>query len=175
MVQVINTIVLNGPLLAVFELVTTTRLWTQWHPATIGVGGVRPLQLGDQMRERAPIGTQTYEGVWTVVEHERPIHALLRGSNGRIRYVPDAVVTHHEAKSSEQATARRHIHFNTSKVRYARKYFGAGWAVVLRRYILWEFRSQRWLEQLKYWLGHKRNLRAARIAAYQQVVDSGLR
>jgi hypothetical protein len=86
MAQVINTIRITGPLPAVFDLLTTTRLWTQWHPATTGVGGVtqRPFQLGDQVRERACVGAHTYEGVWTVVEHERPNQARLRGSNGRI-------------------------------------------------------------------------------------------
>ena len=86
MARVTNTIRIRGPLSAVFDLLTITRLWTQWHPATTGVDGAteRPFQLGDQVRERARIGAHTYEGVWTVVEHERPSQARLRGSNGRI-------------------------------------------------------------------------------------------
>ncbi len=127
----------------------------------------------EQVRMREYAGP--FDEAFFMYSEETDLCHRLRDAGWRIRYVPAAVVTHHEAKSSEQATAQRQIHFNSSKVRYARKYFGAGWAAVLRQYILLEFRSQRWLEQLKYWLGHKRNLRAARIAAYQQVIASGLR
>lgn len=87
MTEIISTIQIQGPLPAVFDLVTTTRFWPQWHPATIGVGGVteRPFQEGDQIRERAQIGEHVYEGTWTVVEHLRPAHAVLQGREGRIQ------------------------------------------------------------------------------------------
>jgi hypothetical protein len=37
---VVNTVTINGTPKAVFDLITTARLWPQWHPATKGVGGV---------------------------------------------------------------------------------------------------------------------------------------
>jgi hypothetical protein len=85
--RVINTIQIKGLLEAVFDLVTTTRFWPQWHPATTGVGGVteRPLALGDKIRERAVIGGHTYEGNWTVVEHVRPERVTLLMESGRIK------------------------------------------------------------------------------------------
>jgi hypothetical protein len=92
----------------------------------------------------------------------------------RILYVPEAVIIHYEGRSSEQVVAARHIHFNTSKVRYARKWFGPGWAAALRHYLLLEFRVQLWIEHIKAALGHKRTLRQTRIAAYRQVLASGL-
>lgn len=84
---VTNTIQIVGALAPVFDLVTTTRFWPQWHPATTGVGGVveRPFQLGDRIRERAQIGARTYEGTWTVVAYTRPISATLRGASERIQ------------------------------------------------------------------------------------------
>jgi hypothetical protein len=87
MAQVINTIQIHGSLAAVFDLVTTTRFWPQWHPATVGVGGVteRPFLQGDKIRERAKIGAHTYEGTWTVIEHVRPARAVLLGESGRIQ------------------------------------------------------------------------------------------
>jgi hypothetical protein len=87
MAHVINTIQINGPLEPIFDLVTTTRFWPQWHPATTGVGGVteRPVALGDKIRERAHIGGQTYEGNWTVVEHIRPTRVALLMESGRIK------------------------------------------------------------------------------------------
>ncbi len=87
MTQVINTIQISGPLEAVFDLVTTTRFWPQWHPATVGVGGVseKPFGLGDLIRERAQIGPQTYEGTWTVIEYTRPTRVVLQGESRRIQ------------------------------------------------------------------------------------------
>jgi GT2 family glycosyltransferase len=93
----------------------------------------------------------------------------------RILYAPEALVIHYEGRSSEQVVAARHIYFNTSKVRYYGKYFGTGWAEGLRAYLLFEFGIQFGVEQIKYWLGHKRTLRRARMSAYRSVLASGLR
>ena len=86
-----------------------------------------------------------------------------------------ALVIHYEGRSSEQVVAARHIHFNTSKVRYYEKHFGHSWAEMLRRYLLLEFRVQIWIERAKRLLGSKPELRSARIDAYRQVLESGLR
>jgi hypothetical protein len=87
MATIINKIHILGQPEAVFDLVTTTRFWPQWHPATTGVGGVteRPFQQDDLIRERAHIGARTYEGTWRVIEHERPLRVVLRGESGRIQ------------------------------------------------------------------------------------------
>jgi len=80
MTDITTTIAIRGAPAAIFDLVTTTRLWPQWHPATTGVGGVteRPFQLGDRIREQAQIGSRIHEGTWTVTEHNRPQRAQLR-------------------------------------------------------------------------------------------------
>ncbi len=93
----------------------------------------------------------------------------------RVVFVPEAVVIHHEAKSSDQAGAARHIHFNTSKVRYYAKWFDRPWSELLRRYLLLEFRAQLWLERAKLLLRSQPELRRPRIEAYRQVLRSGLR
>ena len=84
--RITNEIVINGPIEQVFDLVTTTRYWTEWHPATIGVEGVvdRPIGLHDVIHERAQIGARVYEGSWQVVEHVRPTRVRLLGENSRI-------------------------------------------------------------------------------------------
>lgn len=86
MSTITNQIEITGDATAIFDLVTTTRFWTAWHPATTGVGGVtqRPFQQGDQIRERAQIGTRIHEGTWTVIAHERPQRAVLRMASGRL-------------------------------------------------------------------------------------------
>lgn len=99
----------------------------------------------------------------------------LKQGGWRVVYVPEAVVIHYEGKSSEQVTARRHIHFNTSKVRFYEKWFAPPWPSLLRRYLLFEFRVQLWEERVKWLLGHKRSLRRQRIEAYKEVIRSRLR
>ncbi|MEM7533231.1 MAG: glycosyltransferase family 2 protein [Chloroflexota bacterium] len=99
----------------------------------------------------------------------------VKSAGWRVVYVPDALVIHYEGRSSEQVITARHIRFNTSKVRYYKKYFGPVWASILRHYLLFEFRLQGWIEGVKWLLGHKRELRAARIASYREVIASGLR
>lgn len=93
----------------------------------------------------------------------------------RVVYEPAALVIHHEGKSSEQASTRRHILFNTSKVRYWRKWFGPHWAEMLRGYLLLEYRVQIGVEWIKAKLGHKPEMRRKRIAAYREVIGSGLK
>ncbi len=82
---------------------------------------------------------------------------------------------HHEGRSSAQVPAATHIRFNTSKVRYFRKYHGARAAEALRLFLLAGFAVQLGLEAAKWLAGHKRDLRAARVRAYAQVLRSGLR
>lgn len=98
-----------------------------------------------------------------------------RAAGWRVVYLPTAQVVHHEGKSSEQAVAARHIHFNTSKVLYFRKYHGRAAAELVRVFLLATFVYQWGEEALKWLIGHRRPLRAQRMAAYGAVLRSGLR
>jgi hypothetical protein len=93
----------------------------------------------------------------------------------RVVYLPTAQIIHHVGKSSEQVVAARHVHFQTSKVRYFRKYHGPLAAEALRWFLLANYVWQLGLEGAKWLAGHKRPLRAQRIAAYRRVLGSGLR
>ncbi len=90
-----------------------------------------------------------------------------------VHYVPQAVIIHHEGKSSDQVPIARTIHFQRSKVRYFRKYYGAVWANLIRLFLLWTFIIQLLEETLKWLIGHKRPLRRERMNAYWQVLRSG--
>ena len=98
-----------------------------------------------------------------------------REAGWRVVYLPTAQIVHHGGKSSEQVIAARHIHFQTSKMRYFRKYHGRVAAEALRLFLLGNYVWQLGLEGAKWLLGHKRPLRASRIAAYRQVLGSKLR
>ena len=74
-----NQALVQGEPRAVFDLVTTAKYWTQWHPATISVSGQieKPLKIGDVVHERAKIGNAEGENDWTVVECDQPKHLML--------------------------------------------------------------------------------------------------
>ena len=87
MTAVINTVTIKGPPKAVFDLITSARLWPQWHPATKAVGGIveRPYALGDLIHERGKIGNADFKTTWKVVEHVRPSKVVLQSQNGPTR------------------------------------------------------------------------------------------
>lgn len=100
----------------------------------------------------------------------------------QVVYLPQAVVTHHEGKSSEQAVAARDIHFHTSRLRYVRLYHSRALAALLRGFLLLSFAWQWLVEATKLLTGFvipsqraRRRLRRQRMAAYAQVLRSGLR
>jgi GT2 family glycosyltransferase len=98
-----------------------------------------------------------------------------RDTGWRVVYLPTARIIHYEGKSSEQVVASRHVHFQTSKVRYFCKHHGRAVAEVLRLFLLGSYVWQIGLEGAKWLVGHKRSLRAQRVSAYRQVLRSGLR
>ncbi len=99
----------------------------------------------------------------------------IRAAGWKIAYLPTAQIVHHEGKSSEQVTAARHIYFQSSKVRYTRKYHGALAAETLRLWLLSQYLGQFSLEGIKALFGHRRPLRLARMNAYRQVLATGLK
>ncbi len=98
-----------------------------------------------------------------------------RDAGWRVIYLPAAEVMHYEGKSSEQVAASRHIRFQTSKIRYFRKFHGLLTAEFLRLAIGGMFAVEWLLEAGKWLLGSKRPLRQERMAAYLQLLRSGLR
>lgn len=116
-----------------------------------------------------------FDEAYFMYSEELDLCRRLKARGWRILYVPRAQVIHLEGRSSDQAVAARHLHFNTSKVRYWQIWFGPRWSEALRRYLLLEYRVQIALERGKWLLGHKRDLRKQRIAVYKQVLASRLR
>lgn len=91
-----------------------------------------------------------------------------------IHYVPQAELIHYEGQSSQQVITARTIRFQRSKIRYARKWLGPGWAWLIRLFLLATFAFQYGEETGKWLIGHKRPLRRERMTAYWQVLKSGL-
>lgn len=98
----------------------------------------------------------------------------VKASGWRVVYLPAAQIVHYEGKSSEQVVAARHIRFQTSKVRYFRKFHGRMKATALRAFLLAAFAVEWGLEAAKWLLGSRRSLRRERMTAYGQLLRSGL-
>ncbi len=98
----------------------------------------------------------------------------LKAQGWEVIYLPTAQVVHQEGRSSEQVLSARHIHFQRSKVLFFKRYYG--WrGEVLRWFILSTYLYLFLLEGLKWLVGHKRPLRRERVAAYWQLLRSGLK
>jgi len=98
----------------------------------------------------------------------------IKDAGWEVWYQPRAVVIHHEARSSDQVSALKHIRFNVSKIRYFAKHHSRLAAQVLRAYLLADY-AMRWLiEAIKGSLGHKRTLRRRRMQTYAAVLRSRL-
>jgi len=92
----------------------------------------------------------------------------------QVYYVGDVQIIHHGGKSSDQAGAWKHIHFQKSKLRYFRKTYGNLFAQLLRTFLFISYSWQLIVESLKGLLGHKREMRVQRMRVYWQVLRSGL-
>lgn len=90
-------------------------------------------------------------------------------------YLGTAKIIHHGGKSTEQVGARKHIHFQQSKLHYYKKFFGGVFAFILRLFLFWNYAWQILMESIKALLGSKRTMRRERIGIYWQVLRSGLK
>ena len=79
MPRVSHHFVVDRPVAAVFDIVTTARFWPLWHPATRGVEGDidEPARLGDKIIEHVTIAGIEGTGTWTVTECDPPRHLAL--------------------------------------------------------------------------------------------------
>ena len=94
----------------------------------------------------------------------------IRDAGWGIAYLPAARVMHYEGKSSEQAGAATHIRFSRSKIRYFRKHHGLCAATLVRGWIVVNYVYEWCVEAIKWALGHRRDLRRARVRIYTEVL-----
>lgn len=93
-----------------------------------------------------------------------------KSAGWRVLYAGEARITHYGGQSTSQVEARKHIHFQQSKLRYFARFHGHAIALALRAFLVLSYSIQLVQESAKALLGHKRALRRARIATYRQVI-----
>ena len=88
---VTNTILIHGPIAAVFDLVTSARYWHRWHPATSHVGGVivrlEPRRYRELSEPPAP-GRQPTASAWAKLDDAKPHDYFLRLEHADCRSAP---------------------------------------------------------------------------------------
>ena len=84
-----HEIVVDRPIGPVFEVATTARHWTAWHPATVRVSGqtAAPARIGDRIHEHVRIAGHEGSGTWTVVVCEPPHRLVLDSTDAGIGHV----------------------------------------------------------------------------------------
>jgi hypothetical protein len=94
-----------------------------------------------------------------------------RAAGWRVAYVPSAEVRHHEGASARLDLAARDQRFQSSKLRYAQKWHGAGVARALRMFVIGEYVARGLEESARMAMGSRRRERRARLG----VIGAGLR
>lgn len=97
----------------------------------------------------------------------------LRDAGWASHFTPEAEVTHHEGKSSEQVVAARHVRFLRSRIRYFAKHHGRAAAFLVSAGVRAQYVVEMAIEAAKLAVGHKRALRRERLRAYWAVVRGG--
>ncbi|MFN8566726.1 MAG: glycosyltransferase family 2 protein [Kouleothrix sp.] len=124
--------------------------------------------------ERAGLLDAGFQMYSEELEWQRRIRRQAAGRSAadccRIVYLPTATIMHHEGKSSEQAPARRYLNFQRSRLREAEQSYGARFAGRLRWFLRAAYAAELATEAAKWLLGHKRQLRAARVGVYWRVL-----
>jgi N-acetylglucosaminyl-diphospho-decaprenol L-rhamnosyltransferase len=93
-----------------------------------------------------------------------------RQAGWSVRFEPTAVARHLGGQSSDQVPARRQCEFNESKCRYMLKWNGRALSLALRWFLFGAAAFQLAEESLKLAIGHKRELRRARVGMWTDVL-----
>lgn len=123
---------------------------------------------------------EVYEQIGGLDEHyvmyfeEQDWCRRAKAQGWQVWYIGDSQFIHHGGKSSDQIGAFKHIHYQRSRIHYARKYYGRAFAVLLRIYLRLLYGWQIGLEALKAVLGNQRAMRRERIRSYWQVLRATL-
>lgn len=104
------------------------------------------------------------------LEWQARLQRVSQAQPSGIWYLPDAVIIHHEGKSSEQAPVGRYVHFYRSRLLLAQMWYGQRFAQLLRIAIRLGFVYELTVEATKAFLGHRPDLRRRRIAVYRQTL-----
>ncbi len=92
-----------------------------------------------------------------------------------IHYLPTAQVIHCHKGSASQVGRLTQFRFLRSRVLYLQKYFGAGWANIVRCFFLINYACFLLEDRVKWLLGSRQATRRQRIDDYWKMLRSGLR
>ncbi|MCO5176043.1 MAG: glycosyltransferase family 2 protein [Thermomicrobiales bacterium] len=97
----------------------------------------------------------------------------LRQHGWRTSYVAAAEIVHHESASASQDLPRRLREFDDSRIQLTERLFGATWARLVSIGIRTDYAIRLLRESAKWLLGHRRDLRRARMRFYADALRRG--
>lgn len=98
-----------------------------------------------------------------------------KASGWQVVYLGTSKIIHHGGQSTDQVGARKHIYFQSSKIRYFRIHDSEVFASFLYVFLYLSYVSQVFIEGFKLLLRNKPDLRKQRLMLYQEVLRSGFR
>ncbi len=98
----------------------------------------------------------------------------VRQHGWHVEYVESALVTHHEGASTNQDRSGSRLEFDRGRLRAHRRIHGTHWTSVVTALLRLNYGVQLTRDALKWVIGHRRELRARRIAQYWWLLRSDL-
>jgi len=81
MTRIINDVVIERPIAAVFDYVSTPAHWLVWHPSSLGLHGAtdHSLQVGEEVIEDFRVAGRKGSVTWRVIERISPTRWAIAG------------------------------------------------------------------------------------------------
>ena len=127
------------------------------------------------IRREALLAVGGFDERFDMFSEEVDLAWRLRERGWLTRWTPAATSIHVEGASTTQDVPRRQAQFDTSRVRLTRDRFGRPTAELVRAGLLLGYVWNLAFEGGKYLLGHRRDLRRARLRVYSAALCTGLR
>lgn len=127
------------------------------------------------LRREALLAVGGFDERYDMFSEEVDLAWRLRERGWLTRWTPAATAIHVEGASTTQDIPRRQAQFDTSRVRLTRDRFGRASAELVRAGLLLGYAWNLVLEGGKFALGHRRDLRRARLRVYAAALRTGLR
>jgi len=117
MTRIVNEVVIDRPIAAVFDYVSTPAHWLVWHPSSLGLHGAtdHSLQLGEEVTEEFRVAGRKGSVAWHVIEREPPTRWAI---SGKVAGGGEGTITY-SLSPSGSATAFQRVFVYTMPNRFA--------------------------------------------------------
>ena len=117
MTRIVNAVVIDRPIAAVFDYVSTPAHWLVWHPSSLGLHGAtdHSLQLGEEVTEEFRVAGRKGSVTWRVIDRAAPTRWAIAG---KVAWGGEGTITY-SLSTSGSATAFQRVFAYTMPNRFA--------------------------------------------------------